>query len=348
MTHRPDRFAITVAAFALLIPLLTVGCSDDPSGVENASQDADAGEQGGTFDVDEGAADSGIDSSEDELEPYETGEYTVATDEITDGPVDVVVFYPEEADDGPLVVFQHGFLMANTHYSELLTHVASHGHVVVAPQMYEPGGFPTSAPSTEEEAELANELYDWVDEELVNFVDVDTDRLGLAGHSRGAKVIWWALGDVPRTVEAVAGVDPVDGTGGPLDDDPQVLEDPVDIDAPLVALGTGLGSESAGVGQPACAPEDENYEEFFAASSPPAWQIVAPDYGHLDMLDDDPDGCGLECEVCVDGDTRAPMRQLTGGVLVALFGGAFDGVDAWFDVLEDDQRAPVDIETEAK
>lgn len=281
---------------------------------------------------------------------YETGELTVTRQDISDAPVDVLIITPEEDGEYPVVVFQHGFLMANTHYGDLLQHVASHGFVVVAPQMYEAGGLPVGTPSTEEEAEAASELYDWVATDLDAHVDVDVraDLLGLAGHSRGAKVIWWSLGEDERSVDAVAGVDPVDGTGGPLGGEPRVLDNPVEIDAPVLILGTGLGSESAGGGfGQACAPEGENYEEFFAASSAPAWQVVAPDYGHLDMLDDDPTGCGFECGACVDGDSREPMRRLTAGMLVALFRAGLQGDDSALAILADESAAPVTIETDA-
>ena len=320
--------------------------------------DAEPHEDTGTEDTgaedtgteDTGAEDTGPDEPVEDFDPYQTGEFDVVTDELSGGPTDMVVYSPQESGTYPVVVFQHGFLMANTHYSQMLTHLASHGFVVAAPQMYEAGGLPIGTPSTEEEAQLANEVYDWLADHLDDAIDADVDvtRLGLAGHSRGAKAIWWALGEESRDVDAVAGIDPVDGTGGPLGGEPQVLDDPVDIDAPVLSLGAELGSESAGIGQPACAPEGENYEEFFAASTSPAWQVLAHDYGHMDMLDDNPQGCGLECDACVDGDSRAPMRQLSAGLSVALFRAALHDQPEVLDWLEDEQAAPINISVEAK
>ena len=282
-------------------------------------------------------------------DPFEMGDFSVARHSIDDAPVELLAFAPEESGDYPPVVFQHGFLMANSHYGDLLEHLASHGFIVLAPQMYDPGGLPWDAPSTEEEAQLASELYDWIEVDLGDHIDVGVSSgLGLAGHSRGAKVLWWSLREDPRSVDAVAGVDPVDGTGGPLGGEPRVLDDPPTINAPIHLIGTGLGSESPSGFEPACAPEDENYEAFFAAVASPAWQVVATEYGHLDMLDDDPEDCGIECDVCVEGESREPMRILTGGMMAALFRATLHGEEWAFGFLDDESSAPVFIETESK
>ena len=363
---------------------LAAGCSDDPGSTDDSedtgvefdigdSSDAESPEQNTTNGAEDAGADeddvgptadaeTGPDENDDNGatdglyvgtgDPYEPGELSVTGREVDDGPAELeglLVITPDEPGEYPVAVYQHGFLMANTHYQDLLEHVASHGFVVVAPQMYEAGSL-MGAPSTEEEAQLASELYDWIATDLDDQVDVDArvDRLGIAGHSRGAKVSWWSLGEDPRPLDALAGVDPVDGTGGPLDNEPRVLDDPVDIDAPVLLIGTGLGSESPSGFEPECAPEGDNYEAFFAASSAPAWQVLAPEYGHLDMLDDDPEGCGFECTACVDGESRQPMRTLTAGLLVALFRGGLQGDDSSFDALSDESAAPVNVEIESK
>lgn len=282
--------------------------------------------------------------------PYDPGPLEVLSSPVDDGPAPMVVFYPDDDGSYPLVVFQHGFLMANTYYSDVLSHVASHGFVVAAPQMYESGGLPIGTPSTGEEAVLANEVYDWLGSGLGAALDIELNEgsLALAGHSRGSKVIWWALGEESWTIDAFIGVDPVDGTGGPFGNEDEVTDTDVDLGAPVLLIGAGLGSESAGFGQPACAPEGDNYAAFFEATASPAWQVVAPDYGHLDMLDDETDGCGLACSACVEGDARAPMRQLVGGLMVAALRAA-QYEESWaVDWLGDESAAPVEIQTIAK
>ena len=54
-------------------------------------------------------------------------------------PTALRIHTPTSAGDYAVVVFQHGFLSRNDYYDEILSHVAGHGFVVVAPQMYEPG-----------------------------------------------------------------------------------------------------------------------------------------------------------------------------------------------------------------
>jgi hypothetical protein len=73
--------------------------------------------------------------------PYGPGELGVTTSAVPMGthgaPVDMLIMTPESADgEFPIVVFQHGFLMAGANDSEVLEQVASHGFVIVAPQMY--------------------------------------------------------------------------------------------------------------------------------------------------------------------------------------------------------------------
>ncbi len=68
----------------------------------------------------------------------------------------------------------------------------------------------------------------------------------------------------------------------------------------------------------------------------------------MDMLDDNPNGCGLECDACVDGDSRAPMRQLTGGLLVALYTATLQDDPSALDWLDDEASTPVDVAIESK
>ena len=369
MTHARAIALLT----ALFFFIGSWGCTfDETTGDEEDAGDwqieEDAGETGDTSegngddggDAREADADSGPDADRDTSQgpelylgsepPYETGELSVNRTSVSSAPAELLAFVPQGDDIYPVIVFQHGFLMANTHYGDLLEHIASHGFVVLAPQMYEAGGFPWDAPSIDDEAALATQIYDWIATDLESSINtaVEPDLLGLAGHSRGAKVIWTSLKDSPRDILGVSGVDPVDGTGGPGGTDDRILDSSVDFDVPSLLIGTGLGSESNDAFSPACAPEDDNYEQFFDAADSPAWQVVASDYGHLDMLDDDPSDCGLECGACVDGPSRAPMRQLTAGLLVSLFRATLQGDDGALDVLEDEDAAPVDVDMSVK
>lgn len=90
----------------------------------------------------------------------------------------------------PLVLVFHGFLLRSNHYSQLLQHIASHGFVAIAPQMYDFAG----ADASQEIADAAA-IIDWLPDGLAQFfpddlshVRPDFDKLALIGHSRGAKV----------------------------------------------------------------------------------------------------------------------------------------------------------------
>ncbi len=208
----------------------------------------------------------------------------------------------------------------NDYYDDILGHLASHGFVVVAPQMYEPGLAPLLGnPTAAEEAESAARLLDWLPAHLslATGVAARCDHLGLAGHSRGGKVAWLVAQADPSRLSGIAGVDPVDGTGGPRGDQPRAIQGPLDFSFPSFVLGSGLGGE--------CAPAGDNHVQFYAASPAPAWHIVALDYGHGDMLDE-PQAIAAAA-LCNSNPDRAAMRQLTGGTLAAFFSAALQGGD---------------------
>ena len=47
----------------------------------------------------------------------------------------VLIAVPELGGNYPVLFLCHGFLLLNHHYSQLLRHVASHGFILVAPQV---------------------------------------------------------------------------------------------------------------------------------------------------------------------------------------------------------------------
>ncbi|KAJ6771655.1 CHLOROPHYLLASE-2 CHLOROPLASTIC [Salix koriyanagi] len=51
-------------------------------------------------------------------------------------PKPILIVMPCEAGEFPLLVFLHGYLLYNSFYSQLLQHIASHGFIVIAPQVH--------------------------------------------------------------------------------------------------------------------------------------------------------------------------------------------------------------------
>ncbi|UCD29692.1 MAG: dienelactone hydrolase family protein, partial [Planctomycetota bacterium] len=255
---------------------------------------------------------------------------------------------PTEFGSYAVVVFQHGFLLANSFYSEMLRHLSSHGFVVVAPQMYEPGGLPIGQPTSHAEAVRAIEVLDWLPGKLntITGVTADTDTLGLAGHSRGGKVVWLILSQDSSRALAVAGVEPVDSGGAEVCCEERVIQGPFPFQLPTLVIGAGLDYQSILPCLSGCLPAGYNHQQFYDASNSPAWHVVAVNQGHMDMLNDRLDGCGLMCLVCPVGPERAGMRQLTAGLLAAFFRGSLQGDAIAYHYLTDTTTAPIIIEVE--
>ena len=51
---------------------------------------------------------------------------------------DINIYYPQNIGVYPLVMFFHGFMLDTDFYEDSLKKLASHGFIVVAPQMYAP------------------------------------------------------------------------------------------------------------------------------------------------------------------------------------------------------------------
>lgn len=313
------RNARTILQAALAALVLIVGCEGDGGGL---GEDA-GGHRDTLMSADEATTEEVYIASGD---PFAPGPLAVESYEITEAedgpPVALRIFAPTSPGRYALVQFQHGFLLANDWYQGLLLHLASHGFVVVAPQMYAADGIPLEKPTAYEEAETALAVHDWLRDVFApgSALPIQADRFGLAGHSRGGKVVWAVLREQPALALAAAGVDPVDGEGGPLGGEERVLADGHTLAVPTLVLGTGLGPEAGeGLFAGACAPAGDNHEQFWAATGSPAWHVVATEHGHMDMLDELDDECGLICDVCLAGPDPDEMRRLTAGLLAALF-----------------------------
>jgi chlorophyllase len=285
---------------------------------------------------------------------YQPGALDVRVATLAEGmsgaPVATQVFAPQAPGGYPLVVFQHGFLLSPARYSALLEHIASHGFVVVAPQMYAADGNPIGKPSTTEEAALAATVRTWAVQSVGGVIGYTprVEALALVGHSRGGKVVWRELVALPTAAQAVVGIDPVDGEGGPLGGDTRVVDGAFTYTIPSLVIGSGLGTQPLNAFAPACAPMGDNHVQFYGAAPAPAWHATVTDYGHLDMLNDDTSGCGLTCSSCKAGETKAPMRRTSAGLTVAFLRAALQGDMSAYTLLSEPQRAPASFAQERR
>lgn len=224
-------------------------------------------------------------------------------------PLKLRIVAPTVPGNYSVVVLQHGFEITNHSYDQIASHVASHGFVVILPRMYDAGigpiiGMPTAAIETQRAAVVI----DWIPTQLERLpgITFNNARIGLAGHSRGGKVAFGVVDGGAARVAALVGIDPVDGTGG---NQPRVVDGPFGFDVPTLILAAGLGGD--------CAPEGDNYVQFFDACPSPSTLVIASDYGHGDVLDEET--AALAASVCASNPDREPMRRLTAGLLVAFF-----------------------------
>ncbi|BBN05336.1 chlorophyllase [Marchantia polymorpha subsp. ruderalis] len=238
----------------------------------------------------------------------------------------------------------------------MLKHIASHGFIVVAPQMYI---FATA--DSMDEITSAGSVLDWFSVGLedalsqrVPSVKADLKRAAVVGHSRGGKVVFGIATGVCHTslkISALVGIDPPKhGTGIGHQTKPPILQyspHSLDLKIPTLIIGAGLGS----VGRflfPPCASKGVNHEAFFSDSASPAFHFVAPDYGHMDYLDDVCPGAQgwIASWLGINGQAREPMRRFSAGIVVAFLQAALlqDSSQLANAILEP-SLAPVKLET---
>lgn len=271
-------------------------------------------------------------------DPFLPGPLEVSQRDLKEGelgaPRPVRLTAPTTTGTYPVVQFQHGFLSDRRAYDELLTHLASHGFVVVAPQMYPADGVPLGKQSAQEEAKAAKQVAEWAQASAATIMGsaADPRPLGVAGHSRGGKVTWLLTVQEKLATRGIAGVDPVDGKGGPLlSAQPEALPGQVDGAPPSLVVGMELGGS--------CAPAGDNFQHFFERTTPPVTLLVVKNQGHADMLDADVDSAGL----CASGPNRSETRRVTGGALAAFFRWRLQDDDVARSFLQSDILTPLEV-----
>ena len=224
----------------------------------------------------------------------------------------------------PVVLFHHGFATSPTAYHATLTHLASHGFVVVAPTF--DSGF-TNTRTHAGLAEDASAIFTWLQQHpLPTDASLALETFGQFGHSRGGKAALLTAATDAR-VGGTFTADPVDagppfGDFDPADYPSVTPELAPTIARPVAQLGAGRGPE----GVVPCAPAGENFAAYWDAYPAGARQIVAERAGHTDLLDACADGTGgTTCTLCPPGDDPAATANLVRGAAVAFFASALEG-----------------------
>ncbi|GAQ82244.1 Chlorophyllase [Klebsormidium nitens] len=275
---------------------------------------------------------------------------------------------PIEEGTYPLVVFQHGTSLFTGWYSTLLNYTASQGYIVIAPQMYTslfPSGCTLCVPTTDAFVEIQNaaDVFKWVTDGaplvLPANVAINFSSVALAGHSRGGKVAAGLAENMLATdvsFQAYVGLDPVDG--GPYATAPSLpptsncsAPHSTFLNAPALLYGSGLGARSIFPGAPACVPPAVSYAHYFGCYGNQTYELVATDYGHMDLLDDNLSGCcqhPLNCAaaaLCAGasaGFSRGLLRTYLGQLVVAFLDSALKGQSGAFEeFFENWKKAPI-------
>ncbi|KAK9146599.1 hypothetical protein Sjap_006502 [Stephania japonica] len=184
-------------------------------------------------------------------------------------------------------------------------------------------------------ADVTNWLSDSLPPLLPPNVEANLHKLALCGHSRGGRTAFSVITHKPDNMSlnfsALIGVDPVMGfpiTGQIKPDVLTFKPNSLNLGMPVMVIGTGLGSVSMdGLVKP-CVPQGLGHEEVYSECQAPCFHFVTKDYGHMDIIDDnplDPIGSMAAC-LCKKGEGgRDPMRRCVGGLVVAFLEAHLEG-----------------------
>lgn len=265
-------------------------------------------------------------------------------------PKPIVVAAPKDPGSYPVIVFLHGWNMYSSWYQSLLKHVASHGFIAVAPQLYVFSILTVFNMDDKKDIATTKQVTNWLADEQqgllhvlsnilkLNGVKPDLFRLALAGHSRGGDTAFAvSLGlkgkgdqtSLDLNFSALIGVDPVAGLAEWLQVAPKVLSGSlINPRMPVLVIGTGLGPEGSFLPPSLpCAPVGVNHINFYKECAPPRYHFTAKDYGHLDMLDDDvPLLVDCMCKRNPEH-TKELARRTMGGLMVAFLRATLEDKD---------------------
>jgi chlorophyllase len=254
---------------------------------------------------------------------------------LDNGAVPLAIYLPAGSGPFPVVILHHGFQLESGMYASYGEHLASWGYLVIMPQF--PGGL-FDAPTHRQLKDCLIALLDWVEQHAAEaggplLGKADAARIALSGHSMGGKISLYAATEDTRP-RAVIGLDPVDAAGGapgsqPTPDRPSVTPELMDrIQVPLLLLGETVNATCTGFMCQACAPEEDNFHQYYQYAVSPALEIEVVGANHMSFLDN-PD-CGWVCSVCPKGsDDPAETRRLSRRYLTAFLNVVLRGEAAY-------------------
>ncbi len=262
-------------------------------------------------------------------DPGEMGPHTVSTAPLynlhvpgglTGYTIPLTIFLPDGDGPFPVVLFTHGFQLGPGNYTSYGLHLGSWGYIVVMPQM------PSPLPNNHRELkEFLVAILDWMETDNADPASAlqrkaNLTKIGLSGHSMGGKISLLTASEDSRATASFT-LDPVDAAGIPFanpTDYPSVTPERMSsIAIPLGFFGeTVNGAGSFGV--PACAPLEDNFQQYYQHAVGPTIEIEAVGANHMSFLDDP--NCGVACLACPAGtDTPSVTLRLARKYMTAFY-----------------------------
>ena len=124
------------------------------------------------------------------------------------------------------------------------------------------------------------------------------------------------------------------------------LDNPLPQGVKAIVVGMGLGAKEMGC-SPRLVHQRNPITRILRRSFFPILAVVS-DGGHLDFLDSNPQGCGLECTQCTAGGNPTGGRLLAAGLTIAAAKGDLNGDDAAWDLVSDSSEHPVSTSVQSK
>lgn len=173
----------------------------------------------------------------------------------------------------PVVVFFSGFLLKPAYYSAYANRLATWGYACV---QYDAGRWPIL--NDRQELPFFGTLIDWLQTQPELSAVVNTDTIGVAGHSRGAKLAALTLASGNPAVKAAFLVDPVDNTRetpeGPKY--PNAAKALQSADKPVAMCGASVIT--------GCNPAGSNWQHFWPIVADGSWLLEVNGASHNTFL----------------------------------------------------------------
>ncbi|WOL17286.1 chlorophyllase-1 [Canna indica] len=266
-------------------------------------------------------------------------------------PRPLLVASPKDPGRYPVILLLHGFFLDNTDYRQILLHIASHGFILVAPELYDSKLAVLWHAWSDEDIIRGAKVIDWLptglQPALPTGVEANLDRLAIAGHSRGghsAFSLALGYGSPNLPFSALVGIDPVAGSEW-FQVPPRILagDSPFELGIPVLVIGTGLGHLKKNPCCLPCAPDGFNHEDFYnKCKRTTGYHVVVSEYGHMDILDDDAPFTKCTCKNGVN--CRDIMRRTTADLVVAFAEAHLEGDGGDLKaILNDPKLAPTEL-----